>query len=356
MSGRQLMEASQVSPSAASSLPHHCSLLPKLLGLQPHMLDEIARDIQELVTLPGAMRPDELPPLQRLGAQFSKKGKSSICQSGCSKSLLQEAFVRLHRLLFSWKLLPLSSFGEYRHPKHGNQFDKTAISRRAFVLFNRLHGNRVARGSACLAWDSRNHLASIPGCSLHKSWYFVYKPIRTPEVDSEKRSLSADLSALAESASAGKLDLASQGVPAFDLILCEEVLEHVPEPFAATRALLLLLRPGGHVFVTAPFNARHHLQWDYFRYTVAGARELFSRAGFNVLLAQKVGDTMSASGFMLGFGTGDLPAEYERLDTANGTLFRPFDAATTPNTPAEWMYLGVAMIARKPLKPLAPRN
>lgn len=72
-------------------------------------------------------------------------------KKGHSASWLQEAFVRLHQILFQRKLLPLSGFGEYRahKPRERGAFDKNSISRRAFVLFIRRESERVRRNAIC---------------------------------------------------------------------------------------------------------------------------------------------------------------------------------------------------------------
>ncbi len=44
----------------------------------------------------------------------------------------------------------------------------------------------------------------------------------------------------------------------FDVVLCTEVLEHVPDPLAALRELARLVRPGGTVVLTAPFCSLTH--------------------------------------------------------------------------------------------------
>lgn len=44
----------------------------------------------------------------------------------------------------------------------------------------------------------------------------------------------------------------------YDLVLCTEVLEHVPDPVAALKLLRELVKPGGHVLVTVPFNSIMH--------------------------------------------------------------------------------------------------
>ena len=161
-------------------------------------------------------------------------------KKGHSASWLQEAFVRLHQILFQRKLLPLSGFGEYRAhtPRGRGAFDKTSISRRAFVLFIRRESERVRRNAICLGWDSQKHLP--PRCDQWRSWSFVFQA-GVPRV-ATGRVLHADLTKLESGAPAG--------VPSFDLIVCNEVLEHVPDPFAATRSLYALLKPGGHIHRT----------------------------------------------------------------------------------------------------------
>lgn len=63
----------------------------------------------------------------------------------------------------------------------------------------------------------------------------------------------------------------------FDGILCTEVLEHTLNPFAAVDEIFRLLKIGGHVFVSTPFNFRIHGPLpDCWRFTEHGLRALFS--------------------------------------------------------------------------------
>jgi len=63
----------------------------------------------------------------------------------------------------------------------------------------------------------------------------------------------------------------------FDLIVCTEVLEHTLQPFAAAAELRRLLRPGGFLFVSVPFNLRIHGPLpDCWRFTEHGLRALFA--------------------------------------------------------------------------------
>ena len=70
---------------------------------------------------------------------------------------------------------------------------------------------------------------------------------------------------------------------AFDTALCNQVLEHVPEPRMAMDELARVLRPGGYLIVTAPHIwGLHEVPHDYFRFTPYGLRHLAERAGLAV--------------------------------------------------------------------------
>jgi SAM-dependent methyltransferase len=77
--------------------------------------------------------------------------------------------------------------------------------------------------------------------------------------------------------------LAAQGP--FDVVICEQVIEHVADPSAAAANLRGLCLPGGHVVVSTPFLIRVHEEWgmqDYWRFTPRGLRTLLERAGLEV--------------------------------------------------------------------------
>jgi SAM-dependent methyltransferase len=44
----------------------------------------------------------------------------------------------------------------------------------------------------------------------------------------------------------------------FDAILCSEVFEHIPDSIAAVREFSRILKPGGTLLITAPFNSLTH--------------------------------------------------------------------------------------------------
>jgi SAM-dependent methyltransferase len=73
----------------------------------------------------------------------------------------------------------------------------------------------------------------------------------------------------------------------FDVVICEQVIEHVIDPCAAAENLRRLCSPDGHVIVSTPFLIRvHELPMygmpDYWRFTPRGLRTLLERAGLRV--------------------------------------------------------------------------
>lgn len=73
----------------------------------------------------------------------------------------------------------------------------------------------------------------------------------------------------------------------FDVVICEQVIEHVVDPARAAENLRGLCSPGGHVIVSTPFMIRVHElpmygMGDYWRFTPRGLRTLLERAGLTV--------------------------------------------------------------------------
>jgi SAM-dependent methyltransferase len=115
-----------------------------------------------------------------------------------------------------------------------------------------------------------------------------------------------DTYATSANATKGKADVLYSGdkLPfgdgEFDTVLCNQVVEHVPDPEALFRELTRVLRKGGRLIVTVPFSYRIHSEpTDYHRFThyalaryaeTNGLRVDFikARGGFWTVIGQKL--------------------------------------------------------------------
>jgi SAM-dependent methyltransferase len=69
----------------------------------------------------------------------------------------------------------------------------------------------------------------------------------------------------------------------FDIIIADQVFEHLLWPYRAARHVHQMLNPGGYFLVTTPFLVRVHLApYDCSRWTETGMRHLLAEAGFDL--------------------------------------------------------------------------
>lgn len=77
----------------------------------------------------------------------------------------------------------------------------------------------------------------------------------------------------------------------FDTILCLSILEHCTDPFAMVSTLFNIIKPGGTVFLWAPFAyIDGHLEPDNLRFGRDGFRLLAKKAGFEIIEEGNFGD------------------------------------------------------------------
>jgi SAM-dependent methyltransferase len=70
----------------------------------------------------------------------------------------------------------------------------------------------------------------------------------------------------------------------FDLVIAEQVFEHVLWPDRAAANVYKMLRPGGLFVISTPFLLKvHEFPLDLYRWTERGMRQLLEGAGFGVL-------------------------------------------------------------------------
>lgn len=84
----------------------------------------------------------------------------------------------------------------------------------------------------------------------------------------------------------------------FSVVLCTEVLEHVPEPQRAIDELYRVLEPGGMLLLTTRFLFPiHDAPHDYFRFTKYGLRHLLRR--FEILVLEEETDSVGTIAVLL---------------------------------------------------------
>jgi SAM-dependent methyltransferase len=77
----------------------------------------------------------------------------------------------------------------------------------------------------------------------------------------------------------------------FDLVIAEQVFEHIPHPDRAALNIYQMLRPGGIFVISTPFLLKiHPMPLDLYRWTEQGMRQLLEVAGFNVLTTSSWGN------------------------------------------------------------------
>ena len=287
--------------------------LSTLLGVDDRVE---ARLLAELARIPGAL--DSPKPLR----------------SRASKYVLQDVFVKLHNFMFAHKMLPLSDWGIGRGD---GLIDRSApgagdvLARRYNLKFFNKYASLVPEPAKCLQWEGSTYLSIFTSCKSSWSLHFVpHLATPKPVGKLQSREIGVDLVALGKASEAVSSSRA-QHLGSFDLILCNQVFEHVRDPWSAARGLSKLLKPGGLLIFTVPFLAKYHeVPKDYFRFTPDGAAAIFEDAGMKVLRRHVGGSSMYTSAYLLGFGTGDFDStvhdSHALMEAKRYNIGRPRDA------------------------------
>jgi SAM-dependent methyltransferase len=151
------------------------------------------------------------------------------------------------------------------------------------------------------------------------------------------RTVVADLSEEAlrhlacESKSVQSITAMTFDAASFDCVLCSEVLEHVPDDLLALSELRRVLRPGGVLVVTVPFQKRYWAEDDEFvghvrRYDPGELEQKLKAKGFQNVRTYKLSGTIerwltrrSLRTYQQGGATSRLPLGL--LRAANSALF-----------------------------------
>ncbi len=69
-----------------------------------------------------------------------------------------------------------------------------------------------------------------------------------------------------------------------DIIICIQVLEHLPEPCKVIAEFNRVLKPSGFLFISCPqAEPQHQIPYDFFRYTPFGLRSLLKSNNFDIV-------------------------------------------------------------------------
>jgi SAM-dependent methyltransferase len=109
----------------------------------------------------------------------------------------------------------------------------------------------------------------VSGTSWGRAGFRSYRSVRYPDFDICREALPEQ----------------------FDLIIAEQVFEHLRSPFSAARNVLQMLRPGGYLLITTPFLIRFHPEpIDLWRWTKDGLRFFLEDVGFAQAATQSWGN------------------------------------------------------------------
>jgi SAM-dependent methyltransferase len=115
----------------------------------------------------------------------------------------------------------------------------------------------------------------------------------------------------------------------FSLVISQETVEHVPDPFRAVREAARVLRPDGTLYLQAPFIIGYHPgPEDYWRFSRDGMRRLIEQAGLVcVRIEQAVGGGTAmyriAVEFWAGILARILPPIYLPVKALASIIFYP---------------------------------
>jgi len=97
----------------------------------------------------------------------------------------------------------------------------------------------------------------------------------------------------------------------FSAAICIETLEHVSEPEQMLTEIFRVLGDGGTLLISVPWSARrHHIPYDFFRYTPEGLNHLLVQAGFvGIEISSRGSEAHVIANKLLIFVIGNLKAK-----------------------------------------------
>lgn len=91
----------------------------------------------------------------------------------------------------------------------------------------------------------------------------------------------------------------------YDAIICTQVLEHIANPFKASKELYRILKPGGTLLLTVPHTDKiHPMPTDYWRFTYQSIEMLFGK--FSEASIVSFGNVHTVAAFQYGIAAEEL--------------------------------------------------
>lgn len=129
---------------------------------------------------------------------------------------------------------------------------------------------------------------------------------------------------------------------AFDTVLSNQVLEHVPRPTPHFAELVRVLRPGGHLIATVPFSYREHsVPNDFHRFTQFGLSRYCLDTGLAVVVLRPRGGMWRAIGQKV---NSHLALDVARMTPVAQTLDNLTYEPPSAERPRYWMFPAVMPI------------
>jgi hypothetical protein len=253
---------------------------------------ESASGYKEILTSLGINTEEKLKSLaqdfeavrQKLPALFDHTQNKRYMPS--TTTYVQELFINTARVLQQLGKGHITLFGMGR----GEDFVDRAEMRRFLVSNN----PQLPHGSKCLEVGEARYIGEMSRCS--ERYVFNYDT---------KASLQGTVLY-------GDLSGQDQGFPEahFDMLLLNQVFEHVHDPFTAIRNSFTMVKPGGLLVFTAPFVSNYHeVPGDYFRYTPMTVHKIAETGGFCLEYVRAVGNWLTSIMYISGYGVDDVSAE-----------------------------------------------
>jgi SAM-dependent methyltransferase len=206
------------------------------------------------------------------------------------------------------------------------------------------YGPTMRKNARCLDWDGW-YIGSVFASVCAEKDVIEYGPQRSYKL-SQPKNLVWRAPGVAQRATrwymGDAMTMASvldHGV--YDLIIANSVFEHLKQPFVAMQQIATLLRPGGLFLWHTPFEYENHgVPFDFFRYTVSGARAVAESAGLRVESAAPDGGYVAVLANLLGLGSHHW---------TDDELARGADSAALASGTGVGHYLSTRLIARKPV-------